>query len=390
MRVGHLIRSYGAPSEVFVQKLVHAVRDISGPVLCRHWVNRNHARGPQVIAYEDGAEAGFQRRFADVAYRNLRWCSPPERAWFTEQLAESRCDLVHGQFGTDTRYFLHAIQKADLPYVVHFHGYDASSFPDKFGGLGKLYLKPVWQHAGRVLTVSEFMAKRLTSLGCPERKLAIVHMAIDCDVIEFRGRHLADGPITILQIGRFVQKKGHQFFLDAITRLTQRSPQLPSFKVIMGGDGPLRNEMKASAESLGLSGVVEFPGWLDHNQVQRLLTQAHLFVQPSVTAASGDTEGIPTTLMEAMAAGLPIISTRHTGIPELVEEGASGLLVDEHDVQGLADALEQLITNPQHWPAMGSAGRAKVQAEFSLQYQRQRLGEIYAAVLDEAGRSSDQ
>jgi colanic acid/amylovoran biosynthesis glycosyltransferase len=128
---------------------------------------------------------------------------------------------------------------------------------------------------------------------------------------------------------------------------------------------------------LGVQQSVRLVGAKANAEVIDLLASHHLFVAPSVTAASGDREGIPNVLKEAMATGMPVVSTRHSGIPELVEDGVSGYLVSERDVGALASRLRDLVEHPERWPAMGRAGRTRVENGFASQRLNERLFQLY-------------
>jgi colanic acid/amylovoran biosynthesis glycosyltransferase len=141
------------------------------------------------------------------------------------------------------------------------------------------------------------------------------------------------------------------------------------------GDGELRDHLQNFATSLNLGSVVEFTGLLPHAEVARELRQAHVFVLPSKTAASGDMEGIPVALMEAMAQGLPVLATRHSGTPELVEHDVSGLICDEGDWRALSANMKAIATAPERWAAMGQAGASRVRSEFDLKQWNDKLFE---------------
>jgi colanic acid/amylovoran biosynthesis glycosyltransferase len=153
------------------------------------------------------------------------------------------------------------------------------------------------------------------------------------------------------------------------------------FRVSLVGDGPLRGELEESCERLGLSGRVSFLGARTQDEVMALLARAHLFAAPSVTGRDGDEEGIPTTLMEAMAVGLPVVATRHAGIPELVEDGVSGLLVGERDVDALAGALRTVLADPRRGVEMGAAGRARVASRFDAAATDARTVDLYRELI---------
>jgi len=146
----------------------------------------------------------------------------------------------------------------------------------------------------------------------------------------------------------------------------------------MAGDGPLRGVVEQEIAALGLSDFVHLLGRRTHDEVIKLYQSAHIYVQHSVTAPDGDEEGLPVSITEALAAGLPVVSTRHSGIPEAVVDGISGVLVDEKDIQGMADAMVALARNPAQWDRFGKAGRKLLETEFSVSVVQDKLKALLA------------
>jgi colanic acid/amylovoran biosynthesis glycosyltransferase len=143
------------------------------------------------------------------------------------------------------------------------------------------------------------------------------------------------------------------------------------------GDGPLRSKLQQLIHDLNLESIVTLWGAQENSFVRRRMAEAHLFVLPSITASDGDQEGIPVSLMEAQASGLPVLSTRHSGIPELVIDGESGVLVPERDTQALTAGLSRLIAHPQDWIRMGRAGRKMVEENYNIAALVPDLVELY-------------
>jgi len=188
-------------------------------------------------------------------------------------------------------------------------------------------------------------------------------------------------PVRFIGVGRMVEKKGFDDAIDAFARL-RAQPDAPPATLTIIGDGVLRRSLEAQAERLKLGDAIRFTGLLPHARVAEELTQAHVFVLASRTSREGDMEGIPVALMEAMAQGMPVLATRHSGTPELVEHDFSGLLCDEGDRAGLARNMREIAGEPERWTTMGAAGAAKVRADFDLNHWNdlllQRLTELYA------------
>jgi colanic acid/amylovoran biosynthesis glycosyltransferase len=178
--------------------------------------------------------------------------------------------------------------------------------------------------------------------------------------------------VRFIGVGRMVEKKGFDDALGALARMRAEA-DAPAATLTLIGDGPLRTSLEAQAAQLGLGDKVRFTGLLPHARVAEELARAHVFVLPSRTSKSGDMEGIPVALMEAMAQGMPVLATRHSGTPELVEHDVSGLLCEEGDRAALAANMGAIARAPERWTAMGAAGAAKVRAEFDLEVWNDRL-----------------
>jgi colanic acid/amylovoran biosynthesis glycosyltransferase len=257
--------------------------------------------------------------------------------------------------------------------VTIFHGDDMSRTL-RHGG-GDLY-RQLFTEGDLLLPISDYWRRRLVQMGAPEHKLVVHRMGVDPQHFTFTPRqHNPGRPFEIVTLGRLVEKKGTATTLHALARLRQDVPQL-SFRFRIYGDGPLKSHLLALRQRLELGSIVDFAGPCPHDRVRALLASSHAFVLPSATAADGDMEGIPVVLMEAMASGVPVISTRHSGIPELVEDGVNGLLVDEHDAQSLAQRLAMLASDPARCAALARAGRLTVERDFNSRRQNDRLNRL--------------
>jgi colanic acid/amylovoran biosynthesis glycosyltransferase len=210
------------------------------------------------------------------------------------------------------------------------------------------------------------MAERLVDLGCDASRLRVHHLGIDCERFSFRERPAATAgaPLRVLAIARFVEKKGLEYAVDAIARL-RAGGRAVELRVV--GHGPRFDDVRARLEAGPAAGHVELLGWKRQSEVAALLDDADVLLAPSVTAADGDEEGTPTVILEAMARGLPVVSTTHSGIPEMIEDGVSGLLAPERDAGALAAHLATLADDPARRAAMGRAGRARIEREFDIE-----------------------
>lgn len=286
-------------------------------------------------------------------------------------------DVLHCHFGQwgilGERLVRHGAVDAAL--VTSFRGADlARHVPadaERFG--------PLFAHGDLHLPVSAEFRRRLVAAGVPADRVVVHHDGIDLARFAFAPRPAAALPARLLFVGRLSEKKGVAYLLEALALLRQQGHDA-SLEVV--GDGPLATDLRARCTRLGLDDRVRFAGAQPQEAVARAMAQAHALVAPSVRAASGDEEGIPTVLKEAFARGLPVVSTHHAGIPELVEHGVNGFLADERDAAGLAACLTELLDAPERWVALGRAGRAKVEAEFDTTRLNQDLVTRYQEAIE--------
>jgi colanic acid/amylovoran biosynthesis glycosyltransferase len=285
-------------------------------------------------------------------------------------------DLIHCQFGTLGLQELRIKQvlggKPKL--VTSFRGFDATMTVHNQAGC----YKELFAEGELFLPVCHSLKKRIVDQGCPEDKIVVLPSGIDCEKFPYSLRTVGQGePVRAITVGRLVEKKGIAYGIEAVARVIS-SGRCAAYDIV--GEGVLRGQLERLIEERGMQAHIRLLGQRTHDETIRLLQGAHILIAPSVTAADGDQEGIPNVLKEAMALGLPVISTRHSGIPELVEDGVSGYLVNERDVDALADRLSYLIDHPEKWAEMGKAGRACVETNYDIKTLNDRLVGLYERV----------
>lgn len=294
----------------------------------------------------------------------------------TPILGNGPYDIIHCQFATLTT--VGAIARAHAGttkarLIVSCRGYDVSAYLRQ--------IKPKTQRqlfaAGDLfLPNCDFFKQRLLSLGCPPEKIIVLRSGIDCDRFHFTPRHLPEGePVRIVTTGRLVDKKGIEYGIRAIALLNNISHPV-EYSII--GDGPLKQQLQSLIQALNLEHIVKLRGWMQQQELIQVLDQSHLFLAPNITAADGNQDAPINTIKEALAMGLPIIGTRHGGIPEVVEDSVSGFLVPEKDVEGLAEKLRYMINQSSKWHAMGDAGRRFVTEHYNIKTLNDRLLHIYS------------
>lgn len=256
--------------------------------------------------------------------------------------------------------------------ITVFHGYDISQY---IQGRGRNVYDKLFKKGDLFLPISERWKNELISLGCREDKIKVHHMGIDPQKYNHAHHRSQNGDkIKILTIGRFVEKKGIRYGVEAVGRVIKEHADI-EYRII--GDGPLRNEVESIIFNMNLRGKVKLLGWKSQEEIIDFMKDTDILLAPSVIGQDGDQEGIPVVLMEAMAMGLPVVSTYHSGIPELVQDNVSGFLAPERNVSVLAEKLKQCIESRDKWPEIGMAGRKTIMENFNINTLNNRLVDIY-------------
>jgi glycosyltransferase involved in cell wall biosynthesis len=273
---------------------------------------------------------------------------------------KSRAAVVLAEYGTTGVRVLDACRRARLPLIVYFRGFDASrrDILDRY----KESYRRLFREAAAIIAVSRPMREKLISLGAPLEEVYVNPSGVDCRL--FSGADPLAAPPMFLAVGRFVEKKAPQLTLLAFSEVYRACP---AARLRMVGDGPLWGACRDLAKALEIDEAVTFCGPQPHPIVQEEMRRARCFVQHSVEAANGDSEGTPGAILEAGASGLPVVATRHAGIPDVVIEGETGFLVDERDVKGMAAHMLRLSQEPALAGQLGRAARERVCQEFSVE-----------------------
>jgi len=303
-----------------------------------------------------------------------------------QDLSTFEVDVLHLYFGYFAVEMLSLFDYLHIPTVVSFHGADATSFFQKPGYAEKA--KMLFDCVTLVFVRSEAMGRQLVQQGCPPEKIRVTKAMIDLKAFPFSIRSFPDeGPVRLLQACRLIPKKGLMTLLKAISIV---HPIYPNIRLDIVGTGPLEAELKQQIKVLHLENTVFLPGYLETPGLIQFMQQAHVFIHPSETTPDGDQEGIPNALIEAMATGLPVVATRHAGIPELVVHEENGLLVPETDPDALASAILKLLENTDLWATYGKKARQAVAEQHEVQVQGRRLEGYYLeAIATYRKRKSD-
>lgn len=297
---------------------------------------------------------------------------------FAERISSPRrYDVIHSHFGPQGLKAM-AMRNMGLlrgKLVTTFHGYDMSRF---LRDQGTDVYDRLFEEGDLFLPISRFWRAKLIEMGCDPSAIEVHHMGVRGDSFEFVRRELPDdGALRLLTVGRLVEKKGVEYAIRAAANLLTRYPEA-EYTII--GSGPLRPSLDALVGKLGVADRVKLVGSRPRREVIAAMNHAHVLLAPSVTAADGNQEGIPVVIMEAMATGLPVVSTDHTGIPELVEDGVTGYLVAERDVESLSDVIVRLAGDSSTYSRMAAAARKRIEQEFEVTRLNDRLLRLFRRV----------
>jgi colanic acid/amylovoran biosynthesis glycosyltransferase len=363
-------------------EMLHVYRQVAGlrrvaPVVYT-FKRENPDRFPfEPIRFVRRSPIRWLRRIWNVQIRQI-----PQQAYHDEVnslgtlLTADRCQLLHIYFGNNGLFWLPLLRRSKVPVIVSFHGADVQVNVNS-PVAKRLFLK-LFATCALVLARSESLASALVGLGCSREKIRIQRTGIPLDVFNYHVRlRPPDGTWRILQACRLVEKKGLELTLQAFANFSKRYPKA---NLTIAGDGPLRGALERMAIDLQLKGRIIFTGFVAQPTLLGLYQQSHLFLHPSEQTPDGNREGVPNSLLEAMATGLPCITTRHGGIPEAVTHLESGILVREGDLVGIEDWMERLAADDLLREALGKCAAQTIKEKFDLTTQIEKLEEIYLSV----------
>jgi colanic acid/amylovoran biosynthesis glycosyltransferase len=281
-----------------------------------------------------------------------------------------RPQVLHSHFGYRGWRDVPLARRFDLPHVVTFYGHDVTMFPQRWPVWRRRYVE-LFAAADLFLCEGPYMKASLVAQGCPEAKVQVQRLGVELDRLPCVPREApADGIVRILMAGAFREKKGMPLALAAVARLRPRH----DVRVTVVGDaGPAADEQAEKRRILdvvdreGLGDVVHFLGFTPYERLIEEAYRHHIFLSPSLVAADGDCEGgAPVIIIEMAASGMPVVSSTHCDIPEVVVDGVTGMLASEGDLEALAVRLEELCDAPERWAPMGRAARSRVEELFDV------------------------
>ncbi|MEB7193186.1 colanic acid biosynthesis glycosyltransferase WcaL [Escherichia coli] len=406
MKVGFFLLKFPLSSETFVLNQITAFIDMGfeveivalqkGDTQNTHaaWTKYNLAARTRWLQDEPTGKVAKLRHRASQTLRGIHRKNTWQALNLKRYGAESRnlilsaiCGLVATPFRADV-FIAHfgpagvtAAKLRELGVIrgkiaTIFHGIDISS-REVLNHYTPEY-QQLFRRGDLMLPISDLWAGRLQKMGCPREKIAVSRMGVDMTRFSPRPVKAPATPLEIISVARLTEKKGLHVAIEACRQLKEQGV---AFRYRILGIGPWERRLRTLIEQYQLEDVVEMPGFKPSHEVKAMLDDADVFLLPSVTGADGDMEGIPVALMEAMAVGIPVVSTLHSGIPELVEADKSGWLVPENDARALAQrlaAFSQLDTD-ELAPVVKRA-REKVEHDFNQQVINRELASLLQAL----------
>jgi len=302
-----------------------------------------------------------------------------QKKYFMNILKNEKSKFIHAHFGPSAIEIFPLAKKLNKKLLISFHGFDASMLlksPVYIENLRKILPESY------IIVPSQYMLDKITSIVTKPLKSFIIYYGIPINFFQISDRnHFIkknnNTKIKLLQVSNFVEKKGHKYTIEAFEQVLKK---FPNAELILAGDGLLKSDIERLVNELGISNNVVFKGKVNQEEVRVLMNESDIFLHHSITAESGDQEGIPNVIMEAMATGLPVISTYHAGITELINDGINGYLVTEKDILDYSKKIEIIISN--YNPSIGIKARETIEQEFNLDKQIEKLNSVYLELLN--------
>jgi colanic acid/amylovoran biosynthesis glycosyltransferase len=362
--------------------------DVENHIVCERTAHLDQFDMPNLHSLDRGP---FWRCLLDKGLRRLG--ARRHLGLLVQVGREQEASIIHSHWGDTAWRDMRAAKRLGARHVVTFYGKDVNYLPSIQPAWRDLY-EELFAHIDLVLCEGPHLAACVCRLGCRPEKVRMHRLGVEVRAIPFRPRKYERGePLRVLIAASFREKKG---IPDAVEALGQIKDDVPLHLTIVGDasndprSGPEKERILATIAKHDLRTSTRLLGYQPYSVVLQEAYRHHIFLSPSLTAGDGDTEGgAPVTLIDVMATGMPVVSTRHCDIPSVVLDGRTGLLAEERDPKGLAERLRWLVSHPEAWARMVTEGRRRVEAEFDAARQALKLRELYASLLEPSTRTKN-
>lgn len=365
MKILHLERKFIEATETFIANQINALsKDTTNFVF--------------TLEHLDNLEVDTEVVVPPYDLRSNKYLSNKFKKYFIKKEKEVQPDFIHAHFITDACLFHSFTKNINVPKIVSCYGYDVTEVPVKFKYLYRYFYKKAIAEYDCFLAMSEDMKADLMKIGVPEEKIVVHYHGINTKNFQLdRGYELKDNTLQLLTVSSLREKKGHETVLNALKALKENNIDI-KFKYNIVGSGSLETKFKDFVKNNNLEDEVIFHGLIKHGDaLKKLIAKADVFVHPSVTTKTNDKEGIPGAIVEAMASGLPVISTYHAGIPAVIKHEVNGLLIEERDAKQMANYISELYKNDAKRKQLGQKALTFAAENLDFMHKAEDLKNIY-------------
>ncbi len=364
MKVLHYKTNFLNLSETFIDRLIRNHNNFTPVAMCIH--KKHFADHLPVFKQPSSGLSGI----INTVFFHLNLSLP----FYYHVVKNQSPDIIHAHFGYDGFRMYRVAQRTNTPLVVSFYGSDVSRLPTEFGWTRRY--RKLARNAQKFVAASQLMKDQLIELGFPEKDIEIIRFGIDLD--EFTYKETFNPDARLMMVGRMVEKKGFKYALEAVKILKTKGKTV---NIDLYGDGPLRKKCEALARDLNINHQVKFYGYVSNNEVREALQNHSILLAPSITASDGDKEGLPNTILEAMASGVPVVASDHAAIPEAVYHLETGLLVPEKQPRKIASSLVKLLDRQIDIESIRKNARTLIEEQFSVEQLVKNTESLYTQII---------
>lgn len=365
-KVLHYKTKFLNKSETFISRLVHNHNEYNAMAMCYKPMQFTGE-----LTLYSVPDRGLGSLINTLCF-HLNWPLP----YFLKTIREVKPDLIHAHFGYDAQKMIGPARSTGVPLITSFYGSDVTRLPTKFDWKRR-YTK-LAHFGSHFIAASEIMKQQLVEIGFPKQKISIVPFGLDLKVFEFRENYSLSN--NCMMVGRMVEKKGFEYAIRAIEMLNSEKIEI---HLNLYGDGPLKEYLQKLTQQLKINHLVTFHGFVDIKHINCAMNSHGILLAPSVIGKDGDQEGLPNTILEAMACGLPVIATRHAAIPEAVTHTESGFLVDERQPRQIAEILKRILNSEFDLERIRFRAHNYIKEKHTVSRMVKSIENIYDSVLTE-------
>ncbi len=381
MKIGYVLNTFPKLSERFIlneikqvakgaEVVVFSLRrpeqkiEMDTEGLKVYYMDRKWLKGvPITVKGMMGREELFNKSIPELYYNSIG-------KWFARMAKDEGLEMLHRHFATDPIVYYFA-KELGVPYTISAHAKDI------FFNARYRFVSEVLNKAARVITISQYNIDYMNrEFGVDGSRMRIVHGGADSD--KFKPPASEPKENHLLSIGRLVEKKGFEHGIRAVASLKDRYPDI-QYSIV--GDGPLRGGLQALINELGTSNYISLRGSLPDAELMELMNRAKIFIAPCMVAKDGDMDGLPAVITEAMAMGIPVVSTTISGIPEVIEDGVNGVLVEPDNTEALEKGIDRILSGKLDRRSLSANARKIIVDEFNVEKEGCKILDIFEGVV---------